>query len=222
MNTELTTDEALSVLHAYCGHTHTLEAQAAKHLLDKYQALLVLRAEQTAQRARAQRWAGRWKRKARSEWKRRRTFMELTQQFKTERDAARVENKALRRQLADLGVPPLDVYQKRLPIMRTIAREHGYALAVHGTGLRDMDIVAVPWVESVSTPDVLAEAIRAAIDGVILNDGESNDFTRRNPQPKPHGRLAYTIQIGAGHYIDLGIVRAALLAGGGENPKEGA
>lgn len=52
---DLTTDEALSVLHAYCGHAHSVEARAAKKLLDAYQALLVLWAEQTAQRAKAER-----------------------------------------------------------------------------------------------------------------------------------------------------------------------
>lgn len=31
--------------------------------------------------------------------------------------------------------------------LRDIAREHGYALSVHGSVARDIDIVAIPWVE---------------------------------------------------------------------------
>lgn len=50
----ITTDEALAVLHAYCGHARTQEALAAKHLLGEYQALLILWAEQTSKRDKAE------------------------------------------------------------------------------------------------------------------------------------------------------------------------
>ena len=33
------------------------------------------------------------------------------------------------------------------PDLAEIAREHGYALAVHGSLARDFDLIAVPWRE---------------------------------------------------------------------------
>ena len=95
-----------------------------------------------------------------------------------------------------------------LPVVRAIARQHGYAVAVHGSQLRDLDLVAVPWVEQVSPPHVLVEAIRVAVGGFILTAAaaQPGDFTSRNPQSKPHGRLAWAIHLGAGPYLDLSVM----------------
>lgn len=88
-------------------------------------------------------------------------------------------------------------YAQRLPILRETARKHGYALGLHGSGERDLDLIAAPWVENASPPDVLIEALRACIDGYIINvdDDDPGDYTRRNPEPKPHGRLAWAIHL---------------------------
>ena len=78
-------------------------------------------------------------------------------------------------------------YAQTLPTLRKIAREHGYALALHGSMATDLDLVAIPWVEDASESFVLVEAIREAVDGVI------NMKTDHNPSWKPHGRLAWVI-----------------------------
>jgi hypothetical protein len=102
--------------------------------------------------------------------------------------------------------------------LRAVARTHGYALAVHGSLSRDIDLVAVPWAEKVSPPDVLAAAIRDEADRVTgcafwinHDDADPNDHTKRNPAPKPHGRLAWSIHLGGGPYIDLSILASPAL-----------
>jgi len=102
-------------------------------------------------------------------------------------------------------------YAERLPILRSVAREHGYALALHGSGERDLDLIAVPWTATASRATVLVEALRVSIDGFIIHDDAacSHDFTRRNPEPKPHGRLAWAIHLhdpGGRLYVDLSVM----------------
>lgn len=89
------------------------------------------------------------------------------------------------------------VYATMLPRIREIAREHGYAIAVHGSMLNDYDLVAVPWVEDAADAEVLAEAIRAAMDG-----WEAHGC----PGIKPHGRLVWSFAMAPRHYIDLSVM----------------
>jgi hypothetical protein len=73
--------------------------------------------------------------------------------------------------------------------MIEVARQHGYALAVHGSMATDLDAVAVPWVEKVSEPDVLAEAIRECVGGCF----PGAETAEQNAGLKPHGRRSYNI-----------------------------
>ncbi len=108
-------------------------------------------------------------------------------------------------------------YAACLPDLRRIAREHGYALGLHGSGERDLDLIAVPWIEDAIPPENLVEKLRAVIGGFIINveDADRGDYTRRNPQPKPHGRLAWAIRFDDPEgrlYIDLSIMPLAPLS----------
>lgn len=86
------------------------------------------------------------------------------------------------------------MYVAMYPGLATITRKHGYALAVHGTLGRDMDLICVPWVEYPSEPQAVVDAI-------------TNEFAVRQigePEKKEHGRHAWTISIGFGEcFIDL-------------------
>lgn len=95
-----------------------------------------------------------------------------------------------------------------LPAVRDAAQKCGYAIGLHGSMTRDLDLIAVPWVDEVTTDAVLVETIRAAVSGWIVNDetADPNEFTKRNPQPKPRGRKAWSIQLGGGAYIDLSVM----------------
>lgn len=100
-----------------------------------------------------------------------------------------------------------------LEIMRPTARNLGYALAVHGSMMRDLDVVAVPWVRDATDHKSLAHALAGAIRGT-LHDSLSW---------KPHRRASYVIRLGLKEYgwthayIDLGI----MLRESDEYPLEG-
>lgn len=89
-----------------------------------------------------------------------------------------------------------------LPAIRAVALANGYAVAVHGSLKRDIDLIAIAWTEQAIPAADLAHAVRGAVAGVTgrcLILGEANQ--------KPHGRIAYTLVHGgfAGE-IDLSIV----------------
>lgn len=91
-------------------------------------------------------------------------------------------------------------YAQRIPILRATAREHGYALGLHGSGERDLDLIAVPWTEQASAVDILIEALRASINGFLHNP---------LPYHKPHGRRVWVIYLhapGSRLYVDLSVM----------------
>lgn len=86
------------------------------------------------------------------------------------------------------------------PQLAVIARSHGYALAVHGSLQRDLDLIAIPWVENPSEPQTVIDAFCSAF--CIRQIGK--------PQEKLHGRRAWTISIGHGECaIDLSFMPVA-------------
>ena len=100
------------------------------------------------------------------------------------------------------------VYCALYPMMAKVAREHGYALAIHGSMQRDFDLIAVPWIEEPLAPARLVEA---------LTTGFALHVTRHDPVEKLHGRIAYTLSIGFGEaQLDLSFMpRASRGAGDG-------
>jgi hypothetical protein len=115
-----------------------------------------------------------------------------------------------------------EVYERLIAPLRAVARAHGYALAVHGSLARDIDLIAVPWRPAVTAPAAFVEVIRATAEDItgytafIKNDprADPRDFTRRSPEPKFHGRLAWSIYVKGRHpggfetYIDLSVMPA--------------
>lgn len=74
-----------------------------------------------------------------------------------------------------------------LPAMRRVAVEAGYAITVHGSLNRDIDLVAVPWREhNVWTIDALHDALVGAVRAVT---GRCTS-DRKEWTEKPHGRRA--------------------------------
>lgn len=69
------------------------------------------------------------------------------------------------------------------PRLAEIARAHGYALAVHGSCARDLDVVFVPWADEVSSPEEVIDAITSEF--AVTRVG---DLKRKN-----HGRLCQTL-----------------------------
>jgi hypothetical protein len=75
-----------------------------------------------------------------------------------------------------------EFYVQMLPTIRMVAKEHGYAIGLHGSLQRDLDLIAVPWVENCSDKESLARAIHRATIGL---ESASYDWEK-----KPHGRMA--------------------------------
>ncbi len=105
------------------------------------------------------------------------------------------------------------IYKKLIAPMRAKARELGYALAVHGTLKRDIDLVAIPWSYKVVTPKELAEALRLVVmehHGIAYQKPlEAEDEWFQNgcqPYGKPHQRHCWSYHLGGGPYIDLSVI----------------
>lgn len=77
------------------------------------------------------------------------------------------------------------------PKLAEVFREHGYALAVHGSVGTDFDLIAVPWVDEAADPQNVIDAIlkRFAFD----DRPQHNQAT-----PKPHGRCAFKLFLSFG------------------------
>jgi len=119
------------------------------------------------------------------------------------------------------------VCDRLLVRMREIARQDGWALAVHGSMSRDLDIVAVPWTDQASYEPALVEALRAAVAqelGGVALVGAGEDGRTPGYKIKPNGRRCYTLhstseqlvedEAGAHPYVDLSILDFRLSAVG--------
>ena len=79
-------------------------------------------------------------------------------------------------------------YMSRLPAIREAAKEHGYAIGLHGSARRDFDLMAMPWRDGCSSRETLAHAVAQAACGIDLN-GEYQW------EKKPNGRWAVSMCI---------------------------
>nr|WP_313425320.1 hypothetical protein [Brevundimonas diminuta] len=82
--------------------------------------------------------------------------------------------------------------------IRALAREVGYAIGVHGTMERDLDLILAPWVAEAVTPLELAQHIAPALGGNVL---------AYKVQDKPCGRWSCNINAnGWFKLIDLSVM----------------
>lgn len=96
-----------------------------------------------------------------------------------------------------------------LPKIREAARKCGYAIGVHGSMRRDLDLIAAPWVVDHADKDTLAREIHLAACGM---DQTSYNWKGSVP-PKPCGRVGTVFPIcwseydapSSGH-IDLAVM----------------
>ena len=98
------------------------------------------------------------------------------------------------------------------PAMAEVARAHGYALAVHGSAQRDLDLIAVPWTAAAGDPDDLVRALCFEV-GRIMGDDPVIGWTPRGAPPAPHGRVGYSLPLDLNRsgrddpgYIDISVM----------------
>lgn len=92
---------------------------------------------------------------------------------------------------------PKDHFTGYIEKARKAAYELGYAVAVHGSMERDLDLVAIPWTVEACDTETLVKAIIQAVDGYIKPEIQAK---------KPHGRTAYVVFLLTGSYIDLSVM----------------
>ncbi len=97
------------------------------------------------------------------------------------------------------------------PMLLQVARDHGYALAVHGSLHRDFDLIAIPWVEEASEPLDLIKALKEATHTVTIHEEtDEKYFQDCKPEQKPHGRVAYALHVTNkgmyGGYLDVSVM----------------
>lgn len=102
-------------------------------------------------------------------------------------------------------------YELLIEPLREEARRLGYALGVHGTLKRDIDLIACPWTKEAVSARELAEALGAVIERVngvaFRHECERSEyFDRGQPGSKPHGRLTWNWHLGRGPYVDLSVM----------------
>ena len=84
--------------------------------------------------------------------------------------------------------------------IKLVAHDLGYAVAVHGSLKRDIDLVAIPWTRAAVGRDDLLQAICDRIHGVPSEDGW---------RPRAHGRWVHIVRIprhDPDTYLDLSIM----------------
>jgi hypothetical protein len=88
--------------------------------------------------------------------------------------------------------------------VREVAWECGYAVGVHGSRQRDLDLIAVPWIASAINPHVFIRALCERLDLSVKPYPESRLMT--NPTRKPNGRIAWAL-LGAPacQYLDISV-----------------
>ncbi len=112
-------------------------------------------------------------------------------------------------------------YTLLIPELMEAGRQVGYAIAVHGSMARDLDLVAVPWTEEAVSAEQLVMHLMAAVDGHLVNgsrkiavegkpEGEWEFVPAAAPTVKPHGRLAWSFHLGHhGMYVDVSVMPRA-------------
>lgn len=91
--------------------------------------------------------------------------------------------------------------------IRRVAREHGYAITVHGTLKRDVDLVAVPWIEAAGPAWKLVVAVAEVLNIIV-----TRDWVRETVSKRAHGRRGWALRSGMTEpkdhdwYVDLSVM----------------
>lgn len=84
---------------------------------------------------------------------------------------------------------------------RCVAWAEGYALAMHGSFTRDLDLIALPWAAHACEPEHLIRRIKDKTGLEITVEPKAGE--------KPHGRLVWTLvfkEFNDPRFIDLSVM----------------
>jgi len=77
-------------------------------------------------------------------------------------------------------------YRELIPVVTAYARKKGYAIGVHGSLKRDLDLMAAPWTDRAVSSDELAVGIMKHLDGLPAINFRTD---------KPCGRVSFAIML---------------------------
>jgi hypothetical protein len=109
-------------------------------------------------------------------------------------------------------VSPAATYVAMIPPLTEAAREVGYALAVHGSMGRDLDLIAVPWTEEAVSAEALIMRLLSASGFLHAHlphrreDATPDQASGDVGAIKPHGRRAWSIHFDNGLYLDVSVM----------------
>ena len=90
--------------------------------------------------------------------------------------------------------------------LRKIAAKCGYALAVHGSCVKDFDLIAVRWSDNYESPKYLVqEFIKELTHYSFCEDLDFAQIT--SPEHRYGNQIHYTIPVYADCFIDLTVIR---------------
>jgi hypothetical protein len=98
--------------------------------------------------------------------------------------------------------------------LKEIAKEYGYNLVLHGSLNRDLDLIAIPWVDDPKPELDLINAFSKHLNG-WTSDAPSLFL----PGKLPGGRHTYIIQLNRGGYMNTGTGLHEPLTEGREIPE---
>ena len=78
--------------------------------------------------------------------------------------------------------------------LKEIALEFGYNLVLHGSLDRDLDLIAIPWLDEVKDSDDMIKAFADHLDGMIEMQGGKEQMWNELAQ----GRKSYVINLRRG------------------------
>jgi hypothetical protein len=102
--------------------------------------------------------------------------------------------------LAPVIVKPIhakpSLYSFYFEVIKEIGLKYGYNIVLHGSMCRDLDLIAIPWGETIGDKESMIDNISEAIGGSILMQNRSvNNIEGDRYGIKPHGRIVYIINL---------------------------
>lgn len=117
---------------------------------------------------------------------------------------------------------PAPLFACLYPGLCDVARKYGYALAIHGSVVTDLDLIAIPWTNEAISASELKDALMSHVNACGYSDllrrqgleeRHVQDILARKEnrgaddvEIKPHGRMAWNLYLEAGVKIDLSVM----------------
>jgi hypothetical protein len=102
--------------------------------------------------------------------------------------------------LAPVIVKPIhakpSLYSFYFEVIKTIGLKYGYNIVLHGSINRDLDLIAIPWQETIGDKEQMVDDIADTIGGCVMMQNRSiNNVVGDRFGIKPHNRIIYIINI---------------------------